>query len=160
MAYGRKIGIPEGLSGSMRRFLSVAMVVSVALGAACSSEPTREEALEELESAGFTGETAECLLADLERQGFTTSDLTGDIGDDVQDGIEIAVQACVSTDDLVGSEEIRGEFLQGLVDSGQFTQEQAECVIAQLEGAGVPLSGMEDGGEFQAQMEAAVGACL
>lgn len=130
---------------------------------ACGSSPTREDAIREFESVGFTTATAECLIDDLEAQGFEVGDLTGDISSEVEAGIGVAVDTCLTTGDLgslVGSEEVRTQFVDGLIDSGQFDADQAECIVDRIESGGASLVEMAEGDDFDEQIGAAVAACL
>lgn len=150
-------------SALRRRTMAVTSVAAIAL-AACGSEPTREEAVEEFVSVGFTEETAECVVDDLQRQGFEVGDLTGDIGADVEDGISVAVENCLSTGDLGGiignSDELRQEFVDGIVESGAVDAAQAECVVARLEADGAELAEVFARDDFDAQITEAVSGCL
>lgn len=146
-----------------RTTVLTAGVAALALLAACGSGPTREDAISEFESVGFTTETAECLIDDLEAQGFEVGDLTGDISAEVEAGIGLAVETCLTTGDLgglVASDEVRTQFVDGLVESGQFDVDQAECIVDHLERDGASIVEMTASDDFDEQIGAAVAACL
>ncbi len=140
-----------------------AAVVAIGLLAACGSGPTREEAISEFESVGFTTETAECLVDDLEDQGFAVGDLTGDLSAEVEDGLGLAVETCLTTGDLggvMGSDDVRATFVDGLTDSGQFDVEEAECIADRLESDGVSIAEASSSDDFERQVSDAVAGCL
>lgn len=143
-----------------RRVIGMALLAAAVVASGCGGGgPTRADAIEHLESGGFTNETATCIVDHLDDQGYGPGDLTGDLAAEVRRGVEVATEACTTVEDasgLMGSEEGRSAFVEGLVDSGQFDQAQAECVADQLGG--------EDGSLAEAagatdQMQAAVEAC-
>lgn len=148
-----------------RHVAGVIMVAaSVMASSACGGGATREEAVAELVSAGFTQDTAECVLTDLEAQGFEANDLTGSLSAEVEAAIDRAVGACISTADvgslIASSEELREQFIDGILESGLIDRAQAECVVEALESDGVELAELFARGDFEAQMEAAVVGCL
>lgn len=146
----------------MRRHLAPMIAIVALAAAACSSEPTREDAIDEFESAGFTAETSECLIDDLLGQGFEMSDLTGDPSSEVEAGIESAVQNCMTGDDLgnmISEDELRERFVDGMASTDGFDEAQANCVADELESAGVTFTEMGSGADLDDQIQAAVEAC-
>lgn len=146
----------------MRRHLAPMIAIAALIAAACSSEPTREDAIDEFESAGFTPATSECLIDDLLEQGFAMSDLTGDPSSEVEKGIEAAVQNCMTGDDLgnlISEEELRDRFVDGMTSAYGIDEAMANCVADELERAGVTFAEMGSGADLDDRVEAAVEAC-
>jgi len=133
---------------------------------------TREEALEELTSVGYSPESAECIMSSIEGQGFEAADLTDPIEPEVETAIEVGVEQCITTGDLagigeeIGEDELRNEVREQLVATG-LDETQAQCVIDSVEGEGFTmidvaeagLEGQTEGGVIDV-MAAATLSCL
>lgn len=146
-----------------RTRIAMAALVTAGMGllAACGNEVTREDAIAEIVSVGFTEETAECVFTQLEADGFEAADLTGTISSEVEDGIDRAVGECLSTADLgnliANSDEARQQFIDELLETGVVDATQAECVADQLVASGSDTPGA---GDFETQVVAAIEDCI
>lgn len=146
-----------------RTRIAMAALATVGMGllAACGNEVTREDAIAEIVSVGFTEETAECVLTELEADGFEPADLTGEVSSELSAGIDRAVNECLSTADfgnlIAGSEEAQQQFLDELIETGVVDEAEAQCVLDRLTSSGAdPVAG-ED---FETQVIAAVEDCI
>lgn len=154
----------------MRKFVVVVVGGLAVLASACGV--TREEALDELTSVGYSPESAECIMTSIEDQGFEAADLADPIEPEVDTAIEVGVEACITSDDLaglgeeLGEDELRSQVMQQLVASG-LNEGQAQCVIDAVEGDGYSmidvaeagLEGQTEGGVIEVMTNATV-SCL
>ena len=158
------------MNWNMRKAAVVAVVGLALLSSACGV--TREDALEELTSVGYSPESAECIMTSIERQGFGADDLTDPIAPEVDAAIQAGVEECLTSGDLaglsdnIGTDELRAEVLTQLTASG-LDATQAECVLAAVEAEGYDmvdlaqagLEGQTEGGVIDAMATATLG-CL
>lgn len=137
---------------------------ALVLTACGGSAPTRADAVAELVEAGFTQDTAECMMDDLAGQGVEPGDLTGTVTPELDAAIDRAVNACISAADvgslIASSDELRDQLVDGMMESGVIDRDQAECVVTALEGTGVDLAELFGGDDFDDQLEAAIAGCL
>jgi hypothetical protein len=102
---------------------------------------SRQDALDELTGVGYEAESAECVIASVEDQGYEAGDLADPVSAEVQTALESAIDGCITAADAVGvsenlgEEELRAEVIADLVGDGM-APDQAECIISSVEGAG------------------------
>lgn len=144
--------------------MGLVAVGALMLTACGGSGPTRADAVAELVGAGFTQDTAECMMDDLADQGVEPGDLTGTISPEIDVAIDRAVNACISAADvgslIASSDEVRDQLIDGMMESGVVDREQAECVVASLEATGADLVELFTRDDFDAQLDAAIAECL
>jgi len=148
------------------------LIALAVLGAACSSSITREEAVQDFVDEGFEQATAVCILDDIEAAGFTLDDL---VGDELSTGLEAAISGAVngcltgadaeSLLDTVNLDEVRQQFIDQFVASGSVDEQQAECIMNEVEGGGVSIAEMarlaiDDTAQLEAMFAAATVTCL
>lgn len=157
---------------SYRSFRLAALAVLAAGGlpiVGCGVD--RQDAIDELEAAGYEPESAQCIMTELESQGFGAGDLEDPLEPEVEGAIEVAVERCLTAADLVGlsgeigEDQLRLDVVDELV-AGGMEQAQAECIVDRVVDAGFTMidlarAGLEsqtEGGVVQAVSDAA-GAC-
>lgn len=132
--------------------LAVVMVVTaiVVFAASCAGV-TRDEALAELEAAGYEPSSAECIMTSIERQGFQAEDLADPISAEVEAAIQIGVEECITTADIaglsdaVGEDQLRADVIGDLVQGGM-DPAQAECIIGEVESSGYTVVDLAQAG--------------
>lgn len=135
-----------------RAHLTVAAVVL--LSVACAS--TRADVIDDFVSTGLDVESAECVMASFERQGFETADAAGFVSSDAEEAIEVGIEECVRSGSIDASEmaelsdedELRKTFIETFLDL-DFTEADARCVLDAIEADGytmidVSMEGMSD----------------
>jgi len=148
------------------------LIALVLLGAACGSSP-RDDAIQVLQDEGVSQSAAECMLDDFEAAGLSPSELaSGDLSVAGEDLLLESLSECASPEDLTnvvggaGADELRQSFIDGFVASGLVDDEQAECVMAELEALGVSVEDLSraaiegDEGAFQTQVVEATATCV
>ncbi len=138
-----------------RARLGGCLAIMAVLLASCSGL-SREDAVDELISIGYQPESAECIIAAVEEQGYEAGDLADPVAPEVETALESAIDGCITAADAVGvseaigEDELRAEVITDLVSDGM-ESDQAECIISAVEAAGfsvVDLAavGLEDPG--------------
>jgi len=131
--------VREQLSGRHVRLLPVVGVV--ALVASSCGGLSRQDALDELTGVGYEPESAECVIASVEDQGYEAGDLADPVAPEVQIALESAIDGCITAADAVGvsenigEDELRAEVIADLVGDGM-APDQAECIISGVEDSG------------------------
>lgn len=142
------------------RLLAIACVVTV-LAAGCGL--SREDAIDELIAVGYQPESAECVIASVEEQGYEAGELADPVAPEVEAALETAIGQCITAADAlgvseeIGPEELRAEVIADLVNDGM-ASEQAECIISTVEAAGFTVVDLAAVGLDEAASEGVVEA--
>lgn len=122
-----------------------------------------DDAKKELTSSGATEETADCVIAELQANGFEASDFTDDNFDaSAEAALSAATDTCLTASDITGmmtDAEIKEAVLEGFTSSG-LTAGQAECVFDHMMANGFdPASAAIDPDAAVDLMTPAIEAC-
>ncbi len=126
-------------SSFVRARLLAAIGIIAVLVASCGL--SREDAIDELIAVGYQPESAECVIASVEEQGYEAGELADPVAPEVEVALETAIGQCITAADAagvsaaIGPEELRAEVIADLVNDGM-DAEQAECIISSVEAAG------------------------
>ncbi len=118
-----------------------ALFTAACIGAACGGT-TRDGAIDEIRSAGYEVESAECIVTSVEDQGFAADQLLDDpIPNEIDHAIDAGVEACITTADIASvsdttdSDDLRTTVIDDLV-SGGMAPGEATCILREIEDAG------------------------
>lgn len=161
---GAKVGGKVGATRVRTALVGALAAAAMTLGACGGDDSSlRDELISELVGGGFTQETAECIVTDVEGRGVTNRDLADPITAEAAEALEAAVDACFRFDDAAGllgsNEDLRDEIIAGMLEDGSMTAEEAECVLSSVESAAGSLAAAFESDDFDAILDAAYEAC-